>query len=107
MKSPVSVALLIVLSLISLTFTNGSEASESWQMRRLFHPTPADLANEQQGKVMIYEGLTDKTVDQALDEHFDRIESLMFIRTVVTDDAGNPLRNPDTGELVVEEDGCD
>ena len=107
MKSPVSIAVLITLSLTGLSYADESVSSESWQMRRLLNPTPAELAGEKKGRVMIYDGLTDKTVDKALDENFDRIGALMFTRTVVTDEAGNPLRDPDTGEIVIEEDGCD
>ena len=32
---------------------------------------------------------------------------MMFVNTVVTDDNGVPLTDPETGELVVENDGCD
>jgi hypothetical protein len=32
---------------------------------------------------------------------------MMFINTVVTDDDGVPMTDPETGELLVENDGCD
>ena len=32
---------------------------------------------------------------------------MMFVNTVVTDDNGNPLKDPESGEVVVEHDGCD
>ena len=80
---------------------------ESWQMTRLFKPTQADLVREARGSVMIYDGLTDKTIDKALDSHFERIDAMMFTRVVVTDDAGEPLRDEVTGEIIVEDDGCE
>ena len=40
-------------------------------------------------------------------EQYDRIESMMFVNTVVTDDDGVPLTDPKTGEFLVENDGCD
>ena len=36
----------------------------------------------------------------------ERIDSMMFVRTVVTDKQGEPLRNEATGEVVAENDGC-
>ena len=101
------ISLVMMVTVTNMSRADDSESSNSWQLSRLFHPTEADLANEKKGRIMIYDGMTDKTVDRALDEHFDRIGALMFTRTIVTDDAGIPLRNPDTNEIVVEEDGCD
>jgi hypothetical protein len=56
---------------------------------------------------MIYDGLTDRDVERAFDEQFDRLEHMMFIRVVVTDDSGKARRSG-TGEVVTEsDDGCD
>jgi hypothetical protein len=107
MKVSIQASLLILLSLASASYANEFDTAGSWQMNRLFHPNQADLVSEKKGKIIIYDGLTDKTVDRALDEHFDRIGALMFTRTIVTDDTGKPLQDPETGELVTEEDGCD
>lgn len=85
----------------------GEPASYNWQMTQLFQPTPADLKREAKGRIMIYDGLTDKTVERALDEQFDRVETMMFTSVVVTDDSGEPTRDTDTGEIITEEDGCD
>jgi hypothetical protein len=76
-------------------------------MTRLFQPTQADLKSESKGRVMIYDGLTDKTVERALDQQFDRVETMMFTSIVVTDDSGEPIRDTETGEIITEEDGCD
>jgi hypothetical protein len=56
---------------------------------------------------MIYDGMRSADVEKALDEAFDRIDSMMFVNTVVTDTEGAPVHDPETGQLVVEEDGCD
>lgn len=82
-------------------------AANTWQMTRLFQPTQADLKRESKGRIMIYDGLTDKIVDRALAEQFDRVETMMFTSVVVTDDSGEPIRDTDTGEIITEEDGCD
>ena len=107
MKTPLYTLFLIMFAITSVSHANEPQSPGSWQMSRLFHPTQADLASEKKGKIIIYDGLTDKTVDRAIEENFDRIDAFMFTRTVVTDDAGAPLRDPETGELVTEDDGCD
>ena len=81
-----------------------------WQTVRLFYPSAADRKAEEKGRVMIYDGMTDREVSRAMDEHFDRIEYMMFTRTLVTDDSGEPRKDPESGELVTEstyDDGCD
>jgi hypothetical protein len=55
-----------------------------------FEPTQADLNVEARGRLMIYDGLTDKEVERAFDEQFDRLQHMMFIRVVMTDDSGKP-----------------
>jgi hypothetical protein len=78
-----------------------------WQLARLFEPSHADLNAEAKGRVMIYDGLTDKDVERAFDEQFERLEHMMFIRVVVTDDSGN-ARRTESGEAITEsDDGCD
>jgi hypothetical protein len=46
-------------------------------------------------------------VDQALDNNFDRIESMMFVGTVKTDKQGDPVIDSATGQLMQESGGCD
>ena len=82
-------------------------SADSWQMKRLFQPTHADLKSEAKGRVMIYDGVTDKTVERALREQFQRVDAMMFTRTVVTDADGAPRRDPDSGVVLHEDDGCD
>lgn len=77
-----------------------------WQVNRLLHPNARQVALEQSGKVFVYYSLTDKLVDRAMSDNFDRIEYMMFARTIKTNNRGEPLRNRRTGELVAEDDGC-
>ena len=46
---------------------------EQWQLRRLNEPSERERAHEREGHVYIYDGLTDREVDQALSAHFKRI----------------------------------
>lgn len=73
--------------------------SQDFQLRRLMQPSPAERTAEQKGKIYIYDSLEYADVEQALDDNFDRIENMMFIRI---------HHPPDTadGEVEVEDDDC-
>lgn len=47
----------------------------------LSSPSKAVLLAEKRGRVTIYDGLEQRVVDRALDNQFDRIGSMMFVRT--------------------------
>jgi hypothetical protein len=64
-------------------------AGDDWQKERLLSPTPAQLAAETKGQVVIYDGLDSRVVDRALDEQFQRIDSMMFVRTRHTEPDGS------------------
>ena len=70
----------------------------AWQVERALHPSPAQLERERAGKVYIYDGLTEADIERILEEAFDRVDAMMFVRVQVED--------PDTGELVALDDGC-
>jgi hypothetical protein len=91
---------------VSLASTYPVEAADSWQERMLFKPSVSQLELEKRGRVMIYDGMTRTQVARAMDSQFDRIESMMFVRTIATDSKGEILRNEETGDVVVEDDGC-
>ncbi|MES9990542.1 MAG: hypothetical protein ABW098_01205 [Candidatus Thiodiazotropha sp.] len=85
----------------------GGNSNDDWQQRRLMQPTSEELNREQTGHIMIYDGLTDRQVADAMDQHFSRIQSMMFTSVVVTDDDGLPKTDPTTGDIMIENDGCD
>ena len=76
------------------------------ELRRLFDPTDAELASEAEGRIYIYDGLTDRDIQRALNEEFERVDNMMFIRTRKTDEAGEVKRDAETGEVEYEDDGC-
>jgi hypothetical protein len=41
------------------------------------------------------------------DNHFDRFQSMMFVNAVLTDADGKPARDPESGKVITEDDGCD
>ena len=102
-RSVVPATVILFASALSAAFADGN----SWQMTNLFEPSPAQNEREKKGRVMIYHGLKDTDVNRAMEDQFERIETMMFTGTIVTDDTGQPLRDPETGAIVVEDDGCD
>jgi hypothetical protein len=81
-------------------------AADRWQERMLFDPPPSQLAAEQRGRIMIYDGMTEAQVARAMDSQFDRIDSMMFVRTIHTDERGAIARDPETGTVETDDDGC-
>lgn len=76
------------------------------QMRRLLEPTDAELAQEREGRIYIYESLTHQDIERAMDDEFERVESMMFIRVPKTDASGDIMKDEETGETLTEDDGC-
>ena len=79
---------------------------ETWQLKRLLKPHETELRQEGKGSVFIYEGIKDKDVSAAMEQHWDRIENMMFVGTIVTDESGEPKLDPETELAVTEDDGC-
>ncbi len=102
---------LISLSMAILTCLSVSANSDAnyheWQLKKLLRPTPVERLSERKGRIFIYDGLHDKDIETALDTEFGRVENMMFVRSVVTDDSGLPKRDKITGESITEDDGCD
>jgi len=88
----VAIASILVLS------TTSAFASNSFYQKTLFTPSDSMLKAESRGRIMIYDGMDNETVDMAMDEQFDRIDNMMFTRIHYVED---------NGEEYVDDDGCD
>ncbi len=101
----------VAISLMTLSpapvYADPPGEARDWQLHRLFQPSAEQQAAERGGRVTIYDGLHDVDVERALDSEFRRVQSMMFVRTVVTDGKGVPQRDESSGEVVVEDDDCD
>jgi len=93
-------------ALLMLGETPRAEDVRDIDLRRLFEPTEAEREEEATGRIYIYDGLRDIDVERAMRDQYDRIENMMFIREKKTDGKGEVLKDPATGEDVVEDDGC-
>jgi hypothetical protein len=82
------------------------KALHDWRMQRLMAPTPRDLEKERKGSVYIYDGLTEREVDAALETQFARIQNMMFVGTVKTDARGEPLQDAESAKYVQESGDC-
>ena len=80
---------------------------EAWQLGLINNPGDYMLKREAKGFVFIYDRLLDSQVDEILDNHFNRIDSMMFTRVKVTDSKGDVQIDPETGDELTEDDGCD
>lgn len=87
---------LLLSSLLMLTSTSAF-ATDSYQHKMLLTPSDSMLKTESKGRIMIYDGLASETVDRAMNEQFDRIDNMMFIRI---------HHIQDDGENLVEDDDC-
>ena len=87
----------LMVSLL-ITITTPALASDSYQHKMLFTPNTGMLMAENKGRIMIYDGMNSDVIDVALNEQFDRIENMMFVRVV------NVQAD---GEEIVDEDDCD
>lgn len=52
----------------------------------LLNPPASGSASD---KVMIYSRVRNKTIHKAMDKHFQRIENMMFVNTIVESEAGS------------------
>ena len=90
------------------TAVNASTTTlEGWQMNMIYQPSESVLERENRGFVHIYDGFDEKRVEQILDDKFERMQNMMFTRVKLTDDSGEILLDPETGEEMTADDGCD
>lgn len=101
-KNPINTGLnalntLLLTALLTVT-VESALALDSYQQKVMFHPTESILVAEARGRIMIYDGVKSESVDKAMDEQFDRIETMMFVNT---------LYKQEDGGYEVENDDCD
>jgi len=80
---------------------------ERWQMNMIYQPKDFVLEREAKGFVHIYDGFDETQVDQILDDKFERMDRMMFTRVKLTDSSGEILLDPETGDELTADDGCD
>ena len=90
------VILCVSVLVILLISTASASRNSSWQLERLLSPQEHHINQESKGAVFIYDRLYETDIETALDQQFNRIDSMMFIRTRIVKD----------GE-VTETDDCD
>jgi len=88
-----------MLAAVLLTpYPASAGAEDRYQYKALFSPGSSQLQAEARGRVMIYDSLDNAVVERALDEQFNRVEHMMFVRT----------RHPEPdGAVSYDDDGCD
>ncbi len=91
--------IVLLMGTLLAPLAQAADANDGFQTNALFNPTPAQLKAEARGRVMIYDGLDNTVVERALDEQFDRIEHMMFVRT-------RQSTPDDDDEYIIEDDGC-
>ena len=100
----ISLCLILCHNAIAKTAT---PSLEKWQMNMIYQPSGPVLERESKGFVFIYDGFSETQVDQILDDRFGRIDNMMFTRVKLTDNSGSILLDPETGDELTADDGCD
>lgn len=85
------------LSPTALTVHAQGDPLRTYDRNALLDPSPSLIKAEASGHVTIYDGLDNVLVERALDEQFERIDSMMFVR----------IRYPQPDGGVEEDDSCD
>jgi hypothetical protein len=76
------------------------------ELRRLFEPTSAEVRAEQEGRIYIYEGLKETDIVRAMQEQFQRLDSMMFIRVQPTPTPVQKDKGSDSAPVYYQNDGC-
>lgn len=90
-EPPHLVSLILILPLLQAQ----PVAADEFQERRLLAPTAAEERLERQGRVYVYDGLLEETVDRAMDTQFNRVQSMMFVGTRYTTETGEEYAEDD------------
>ncbi len=75
-----------------------------FQLDQLLDPSEEQLQLENVGHIFIYDGLKESDIKLALDEQQHRMHAMMFVNVIWTDDTGEPIVDPFTGQIVTDDD---
>jgi len=95
MNTLIKTRVIIPLMLLIPSLSGQAIAAQGWQELRLLEPSATQQRTEKQGRVYIYDGLHEATVDHALEGQFGRIENMMFVGVRHTTDAGEEVADDD------------
>lgn len=90
-------SIITIIAFITLSNTTYAANIGDYQGNALLSPSSYQLKAESKGRVMIYDQMDNETVELALNTQFDRIDSMMFVRTQYLQKDGT----------IEEEDDCD
>ncbi len=106
-----SITYIVMITYLAWSQNSAADASapslEQWQLDMIYHPGESVLKRESRGFVYIYDGFGETQVDRILDDKFERMDHMMFTRIRLTDSNGEFLLDPETGEELTADDGCD
>jgi hypothetical protein len=88
---------IVLASILGSARAAETASTTDWQLALLFNPSEQQLKVEDKGRVVIYDGLKSSDVEKAMEQEFDRIEHMMFIRTKVPSG---------TADYIEDDDGC-
>lgn len=102
MYPKVSIIFMTLIMFIPLVvFAN---EDEMYEMKKLFEPSDQQLIAEANGSIIIYDGIPDSEVDRAMDEHFNRIDNMMFTRIKYNN--VNDIDSEVNEILTIDDDDC-
>ena len=84
LSTPSKGSLMSIMLLASASLWAGISSEE----KMLFEPSDYLREAGERGRIMIDDGFENKLVDKALDEQFDRIDNMMFVRVAQVQDNG-------------------
>ena len=96
----------MAIGIVFLCATAQAKDLRDIELRRLLEPTPAEVRQEHEDRVYIYDGLKEADIDRAMREQFPRVDSMMFIRVKPT--PAPPQADPSDAPppAYYQDDGC-
>lgn len=97
-RNSVLSVIFFALPVASWSALAGETVNYRWQIDKLMQPSESQIQREKESQsVFIYEQLMTADVDRALEDQFERVEHMMFVKTMLppTDKGGEPIQQPD------------